>query len=140
MKFVKPLTSAEQVTLQEALKYGPNARVRQRAHAIYLSSKGFKIPQLVEIFEVDRDTLSVWLDQWERQGLMGLYDAPRAGRPLLYTEAEQQRLVELVEEKPQRLIEAQARLNQETGKEASRRTLNRVLKKAATAGSGYDDH
>lgn len=79
MKFVKPLTPAEQVTLQEALKYGPSARVRQRAHAIYLSSKGFKILQLVEIFEVDRDTLSGWLDQWEGQGLVGLYDAPRAG-------------------------------------------------------------
>lgn len=140
MKFVESLTPAEPVTLQEALKYGPSARVRQRAHAIDLSSKGCKLSPLVAIFEGDRATLSGWLDQWERQGLMGLYDAPRAGRPPLYTEAEQQRLVELIEEQPQRLIEAQARLNQETGKPASRRTLNRVLKKTATAGSGYDPH
>ncbi|MEZ5584943.1 MAG: helix-turn-helix domain-containing protein [Candidatus Competibacteraceae bacterium] len=77
MKYVKPLTPAERVTLQEAWKYGPTARVRQRAHAVYLSAQGFCIPQLVPIFEVDRDTVSGWIEAWERDRVVGLFDAHR---------------------------------------------------------------
>ena len=128
MKFIKPLSESERTTLQEALKYGPGARVRQRAHAVYLSGKGFTLSQLEVIFEAERDTLSGWLDAWEAHGVMGLYDAPRSGRPPIYTPEERRRLVELLDDKPQRLVEAQARLAEETGKAASRRTLSRVLK------------
>jgi transposase len=129
MKYVKPLTEAERVTLQEAWKYGPTARVRQRAHALYLSAQGFRIPQLVPIFEVDRDTLSGWIDDWERDGLVGLFDAPRAGRPPIYSAEQQQRLRELVDAEPRQLKPAQAELAAETGKTASTRTLSRALKK-----------
>lgn len=135
MKYVKPLTEAERVTLQEAWKYGPTARVRQRAHALYLSAQGFRIPQLVPVFEVDRDTLSGWLDDWERDGLVGLFDASRIGRPPIYSTEEQQRLRELVGEEPRQLKRAQAQLAAETGKPASTKTLTRVLKKTS-AGSG----
>lgn len=140
MKYVKPLTEAERVTLQEAWKYGPTARVRQRAHALYLSAQRFRITQLVPIFEVDRDTLSAWIDDWERDGLVGLSDAPRVGRPPIYSAEEQQRLRELVDEEPRQLKRAQAELAAETGKPASTRTLTRVLKKtSAVSGSAVGD-
>ncbi len=129
MKYVKPLTEAEQITLREAWKEGPTARVRQRAHALYLSGQGFRIPQLVSIFEVDRDTLSGWIDDWEGEGLVGLYDKPRAGRPPIYTAEEQRRLRELVDGEPRQLKCVQAQLEAETGKGACTRTLSRALKK-----------
>ena len=132
MKYIKPLTEAERVTLQEAWKYGPTARVRQRAHALLLSGQGFRIPQLVGIFQVDRDTLSGWMDDWERDGLVGLFDAPRTGRPPIYSAEERQRLRELVEEEPRQLKRAQAQLAAETGKPASPKTLTRILKKTST--------
>jgi transposase len=131
MKYVKPLTEAEQVTLQEAWKYGPTARVRQRAHALYLSAQRFRIPQLVPIFEVDRDTLSGWIDDWERDGVVGLFDASRTGRPPIYSAEEQQRLRELVDKEPRQLKRAQAQLAAETGKPASTKTLTRALKKTS---------
>lgn len=130
MKFIKPLSDIERRTLQEALKYGPSARVRQRAHGVYLSSKGLTLSQLEVIFEADRDTISGWLDQWEAHGVMGLYDAPRSGRPRIHSAEERQRLVELVEEKPQRVVEARARLEEETGKPVSPRTAGRVLEES----------
>lgn len=140
MKYVKPLTEAEQITLREAWKEGPTARVRQRAHALYLSGQRFRIPQLVSIFEVDRDTLSSWIDDWEREGLMGLYDKPRPGRPPIYTLEEQQRLQELVDREPRQLKCAQAQLEAETGKGACTRTLSRALKKTvAMSGNGAGD-
>ena len=139
MKYVKELTEAERVTLREAWKEGPTGRVRQRAHALYLSAQGYRIPQLVPIFEVDRDTLSGWIDDWEREGLVGLYDKPRSGRPPIYSVEEQHRLRELVDEQPRQLKGAQAQLALETGKQASARTLARVLKNTSTiAGSDAD--
>jgi transposase len=136
MKFVVALSEAERATLREALKYGPSARMRQRAQAVYLSSRGYRLEQLAELFEVDRDTVSRWLDSWEAQGLRGLYDAPRAGRPLLLNEAEQQQVQHWVEEEPRQLKQVQARLEAHTGKAASLKTLKRLLKKTtAIAGN-----
>lgn len=52
---------------------------------LLLSSKGYPIAKLQDIFEVDRDTISIWLDRFERQGIVGLEDMPRSGRtPTLY--------------------------------------------------------
>lgn len=33
------------------------------------------------MFSVDRDTVSRWFDEWEKEGLKGLHDQPRSGRP-----------------------------------------------------------
>ena len=45
-----------------------------------LSAKGFALEQLADIFSVDRDTVSGWLDAWQERGLDGLTDAPKPGR------------------------------------------------------------
>jgi hypothetical protein len=47
MKFVAALSEAEHETLREALRYGPSARVRQRAQAVYLSSRGYRLEQVL---------------------------------------------------------------------------------------------
>lgn len=135
-KFVTPLTAVERETVRAAMTYGPSARVRQRAQAVYGSDQGFRIGPLATLLAVDRDTVSAWLDRWERDGLRGLYDAPRPGRPMIYTPAEQQRLRAWVDAEPRPLKQAQARLAEETGKPASSWTLKRRLKKtSATATS-----
>jgi hypothetical protein len=35
-----------------------------RAQAILLGEKGFALNQLATIFEIDRDSVSQWLDRW----------------------------------------------------------------------------
>ena len=61
-KFVAPLTDEERLRLKEIHKTDPNWRTRMRAQAILLSEKGFAINQLATIFEIDRDSVSQWLD------------------------------------------------------------------------------
>ena len=127
-KYVTPLTEEERATLRAAMAYGPSARVRQRAQAVYGSDQGFRIGPLAVLLDVDRDTVSAWLERWERDGLRGLYDAPRPGRPMIYTPEEQQQLREWVDAEPRQLKQAQARLAEASGK--------RILKKStATATS-----
>jgi transposase len=79
-KFVPPLTEAERSALEELHRDGRSHRQRQRAHAVLLSAKGFTLGQLAEIFGVDRDTASGWLDAWRERGLAGLADAKKPGR------------------------------------------------------------
>ncbi|MBL8259639.1 MAG: helix-turn-helix domain-containing protein [Candidatus Competibacteraceae bacterium] len=84
------------------------------------------------------DTISAWLDGWERDGLCGLYDGPRSGRPRIYTAGEEARLCGWLDEEPRQIQQAQARLEQATGKPASRQTAHRIVKKKRIAGSGAD--
>ena len=81
MKFVRPLEPHTRDLLHELARQNPSPRVRQRAHAILLSAKGYYINTIADIFEVNRDTVSCWLDGWEQQRFEGLHDAPRSGRP-----------------------------------------------------------
>jgi transposase len=135
MKFVGELTEEEKATLRSGQSEGPGARFRHRSQALLLSNRGYRLDQLADIFEVDRDTVSGWIDAWEKQGIRGLYDAPRTGRPTIYTEAEQQQLREWIEEEPRQIKRAQSRLEATTGKASSKKTLKRILKKTVTAGN-----
>lgn len=56
-------------------------RVRQRAHAVLLSAKGYSLEQSADVLGVDRDAVSRWLARWERGGVGALADAPKSGRP-----------------------------------------------------------
>lgn len=107
MKFIPELTDEEQEYLQELHKSSSVHRVRERAHAILLSSRGYTIDALADIFTAHRNTVSEWLDLWllhegELQEL-SLEDAPRSGRPLSFTEEQKQVLLNEIGEEPRSL-------------------------------------
>ncbi len=129
MKRVSPLTDIERQTLEAGYRYGPTARFRQRCHSIVLSAQGYSVSQLSQIFSSHFDTVSGWLDRWERWGIAGLYDGKRSGRPMIYEEAEIRRLPELIAGDPRQLKAAKQQLEEETGKRSCLKTLQRALKK-----------
>lgn len=81
MKFIATLSDADRVALEQAHRDGAVHRQRQRAQAVLLSARGYTLEQLAALFQTHRDTVSGWLDAWQEQGLNGLADAPKAGRP-----------------------------------------------------------
>ena len=129
MKFVTALSDVELQTLSDAYSYAPQSGFRRRAHAILLSNKGYTINQISDILNAHRETVSIWLTLWDRQGLLGLKDDARSGRPPTYDEAARTRLKQLVKDQPCQLKAVQAQLAQETGKTACVMTLKRALKK-----------
>ena len=135
MKFVAPLTDAERLTLLAARDQGPTAAFRRRAQAVELSSRGYRRTAIADLLDVHQETVSGWLDLWDTQGLRGLYDLPRGGRPPLFTPEEAEQVRAEVEQSPRQLRQVQARLQDRLGKTASRQTLRRVLKKSM-AGAG----
>lgn len=100
MKFIQSLTPEQLNSLRALHKEGATHRVRQRAHAVLLSAKGYTLNQLADIFDLDRDTVSEWLRVWEQQGTAALGDAPKSGRPSKLDEATRKELVRTVREAP----------------------------------------
>src|SRR5690349_14482914 len=56
-------------------------RVALRAHMVLLSDRGFTVPQIAAIPACGQDVVPTWLHRYEQQGVAGLEDAPRSGRP-----------------------------------------------------------
>ena len=129
MKHVTPLTKESIITLQELYKYGPCHRLRQRAHILLLSDKGFSIDELSHVTDLDRDTISLTLDCWEEKGLGGLYDKPGRGRKPIYTELEQAIIAEKLEQTPRQIKKIRADIANQTGKSASVDTIKRIVKR-----------
>ena len=130
IRFVAPLPEYVEETLKEMHKNHPKSRVRMRAHIIMLSADRYKIDEIAEIYHIQRDTVSISLTKWETQGVVGLFDKPKSGRPRLLKEEEENRACELIEEDQRNSKKAQSRLQEETGKEISEWTFKRTLKRA----------
>ncbi len=81
------------------------------------------------IFQINRDYISRWIDRYNAQGIQGLEDAPRSGRPLIYTLEEIEIFKVKIQEEPRQIKQAQAFLEAQTNKKSCLETLKRILKK-----------
>jgi transposase len=126
---IRPLTEEALKALQKMHRQHENFRCRQRAQAILLSKKGYCINEIADILDVDRDSISIWFTRFEEEGVAGLEERERTGRPAIYTDEELNRFKALLDEDPRSLNRAKVQLEQQTGKHSSRETLKRGLKK-----------
>ena len=100
-KFVSPLLNDQSLLLKDLMKKTQSERVRMRAHSILLSSKKFSIDDISSIYDVNRNTVSIWLDSWIKNKVEGLFDNPRSGAPLLFSDSQIKTIKEIIEETPQ---------------------------------------
>lgn len=82
MIFVRPLTDDDRRVLQR-LARTEVGRVSERMHMVLLSSRRYPVPQIAAIFDCDEATVRTWLGRFETDGVDGLRDRPRSGRPRL---------------------------------------------------------
>lgn len=126
-KFVKPLSPEQREELTAIMKSPAPQRTRMRAHAVLLNERRYAIDQIADIYQVDRDRVSQWLEWWEAQGSAGLDDAPRSGRPPKLNEAERQDALKIVAHEPRTLKTGLQRSADEVGKLMSGDTLRTLL-------------
>jgi transposase len=129
MKYVTPLNDAEIQTLHDMHRYHRSRRARMRAHSLLLSHQGLSIPRIARIYQVDRRSVSTWIDRWQTRGLVGLYDQPGAGRRPTLSADEQQKVLQYLQQYPQALKPVVEKLAQETSKRVSTKTIKRFIKK-----------
>lgn len=126
MKYVSSVNKKQIKKLQDIMRNNSSFRVRTRAHAILLSARGFSIDDIVNIYQIHRDTVSSWIDLWEQSGLKSLADNPRSGRPAILTEDEQKIAIQLLKKYPRSVKKVIEKLAEETGKSVSRWTIKRL--------------
>jgi transposase len=140
MKYVAPLRDDEIQTLHDMHRYHPSRRARMRAHSLLLSHHGYSIPHIAQVYQVDRRSVSTWIDRWQTMGLVGVYDQPGSGRRPLLNEAEQQKVHDYLQQYPKDLKQVVQALEQETAKHVSTKTIKRLIKKNAMSGNGSGNH
>jgi transposase len=79
-------------------------RLRTRAQIVLLSvEQGLKVPQMAAIVRESDATVLRWLKRYRAEGLEGLQDAPRPGRPSEITAEYRAKLLAVVRRRPRRL-------------------------------------
>jgi transposase len=56
-------------------------RISERAHFVLLSDQGHSPPEIGQLMGYAAATVRTWLQAYEAEGITGLKDAPRSGRP-----------------------------------------------------------
>jgi len=80
MKHFRDLSTETIEKLKHIVKTDLRYRPRLRAHSILLSNKGMSALQIVEVMDLNSDTLYRWWRRFEAEGIMGLFDKEGKGR------------------------------------------------------------
>ena len=108
----------------------PN-RTKMRAEALRLSNHGWKVDKIAEYFDWHSQTVRELIQRWREQGVRGLYDQPKSGRPRQWQEEDIQYLEECME-KDQQVYNGQQlaeKLRQERNVNLSSDRIRKLLKK-----------
>src|SRR5205823_2968466 len=74
------LTDEQQAELRQVGRQAVG-RVALRAQMVLLSGRGYSVPEIAEIHDCGLDVVRTWLHRYEQEGVAGLEDEPRSGRP-----------------------------------------------------------
>jgi transposase len=77
---VRPLTEQERRELKSGARREVG-RISERMHAVLLSARGYDVGQIASILEYDEATVRRWIERFEDEGVEGLHDRSRPGRP-----------------------------------------------------------
>jgi transposase len=113
MRYIKLEASARQ-ELDKIYRTHTKPHVRQRAHCLLLSDRGYSVPKLANIFLTRTHTVREWFNRWESEGAGGLEIRPGRGLKPSIDERNTAFVISIKEEvnlNPHNLREAVERLN-----------------------------
>jgi transposase len=137
---IPALTPIQHKVLDHLYRTTKDLRLRTRAQMVFLAAEqGLKVPQIARIVRESEATVLRWLKRYRAEGMEGLQDAPRPGRPSPMTAAYKDELLAAVRRRLrslglpfslwtlQRLVDY---LAEQTGIRVSDETVRRALKHA----------
>ena len=84
---------------KQALRDGAY-RVANRLHAIALNMEGRTAPEIADVLKVHRSNVCLWLEHWREEGLEGILEGHRPGRPSPLSTPQRQQLADILESGP----------------------------------------
>jgi transposase len=79
--FVRDVTPQERKELQRLIRSGSDARAVRRAQMVRLSSQGKTAAEIAAFWDISRQGVHKIIKRFNREGIAGLMDRPRKGRP-----------------------------------------------------------
>ena len=132
------LTKEEQGTLQKLYRESSKATVRQRSQCLLLSHQGKSIDELSRLFGVQRNTVSRWFNNWEKQSQASLSIQDGRGRKKKLGCLDAQVVKDYVAEHGRALNTVLAKLEQEHQLQISKKNLATFFKNSkGTVFAGY---
>jgi len=80
-RFVRTLTTVAWDYLHRLSRQTDAADLRVRCLMVLLSAQRRTVAEIATVTCFGEDTVVYWIDRYERDGLAGLEDRPRSGRP-----------------------------------------------------------
>lgn len=80
-KFVRALSRQEAAQLERLVRKGRDAREMRRAQALRLSAQGKKAWEIAALLGLSAQSICRFIDAFNREGIKGLWEKPRSGRP-----------------------------------------------------------
>lgn len=130
MRFVSPLSEAEIISLQWMSRDHPLCWPRTRANAVLLSNTKMPLQSIASLCGVCRQTASIWLENWEKKGVCGLFDKPGRGRRRKISSDKEAEVIALVKASPRSLTKVLLEIQNRWGIKLSRSTLKTLCKKS----------
>ncbi len=125
-------------TLETVVKQTKDVRVFRRAQAVREVVKGQRLQTVSDTLEFTYSALRKWVHRFANQGVQGLRDRPRSGRPVKVTCALEKHLNRLIDQDPLEhgsihsqwsCRELATVLASQTGVQLGRESVRRILKK-----------
>ncbi|MFZ1977347.1 MAG: winged helix-turn-helix domain-containing protein [Bacteroidota bacterium] len=75
-------------------------RVANRLRAVAFNMEGKSAPVIAEILNVHRSKVSIWLQNWQKEGKDGILEGHRSGRPSCISQSQKRKLSEILDSGP----------------------------------------
>jgi transposase len=86
---LRPLTDDEARTIDRLARSRTEpARAVERAQIVWRAHQGARVPAIARALGITEATVRTWLKRFNAEGVAGLADAPRGGRPPTYSPEE----------------------------------------------------
>ena len=72
-------------------------RVATRLHAVALNMEGKSAPEIAELFKVHRTKVCQWFQRWHEDGIKGMLEGHRPGRPERLSQEQRQTLTDILD-------------------------------------------
>ena len=90
------------LVLQDEIRRTEDARYDHRLHAVLMVSKGMTCPKVAEILDDSERTIRYWVKRFNEEGLAGLVEIERPGRPRRISDKQMQKIDQVLREPPEK--------------------------------------
>lgn len=90
------------LVLQDEIRRTEDARYDHRLHAVLMVSKGMTCPKVAEILDDSERTIRYWVKRFNEEGLAGLVEIERPGRPRRISDEQMQKIDQALREPPEK--------------------------------------